>query len=67
MSQKDFEISKILQNLGMKSESRHYHYQRVLFLGNHKLNFRSTSRDLSCDQNLFDEEISILYNLESIL
>ena len=24
MSQKDFEISKILQNLGMKSESRHY-------------------------------------------
>ena len=24
MSEKDFEISKILQNLGIKSESRHY-------------------------------------------
>ena len=45
----------------------YYHYRRVLFLGIHKSNFRSTSRDLSCDQNLFDEEISILYNFESIL
>ena len=41
------------------------HYRQNLFKD--IINFRSTSRDLSCDQNLFDEEISILYNFVSIL
>ena len=43
MSQKDFEISKILQNLGMKSESRHsavYEKHHITSEENSEMKFR---------------------------